>query len=195
MSQNVPPIRELVQDIKRAGFYPELVLDEVATVFEPDEIISHLVQLETHIDREEVHRHITVLVLTDTHLLVAHLDDQQLDEEGSIVAAHINSEIVPLRRLGTVTSNLTYLQPQHYAPGMRASELQLSIAWTGSQRIDAGPADCPDPHCAAEHGYTGSAVREDIMVRVSASADGAAAIISAQKFASALRKAHMKATK
>ncbi|MBM7050705.1 MULTISPECIES: DUF5998 family protein [unclassified Rothia (in: high G+C Gram-positive bacteria)] len=194
MSQT-PQIRELVSDVMRAGFYPELVMDTVATVFEPDEIIGHLVQLETHFDHEEVHRHITVLVLTESHLLAAHLDDQQLDEEGSVVAAHINSEVVPLRKLGTVTTNLTYLQPQTFIPGTRASEIQISIAWTGSQRLDMAPADCPDPQCTADHGFTGTGVREDIMVRVSASADGATAIINAQKFASALRKAQIKATR
>lgn len=191
----VPQIRELVSDVMRAGFYPELVMDTVGTVFEPDEIIGHIVQLETHFDREEVHRHITVLVLTETHLMAAHLDDQQLDEEGSVVAAHLNSEVIPLRRLGTITTNLTYLQPQTFIPGTRASEVQLSIAWTGSQRLDVAPADCPDPQCTADHGFTGSGVREDITVRVSASADGAAAIVAAQKFASTLRKAHIKATR
>lgn len=193
---DVPKIRELVSDIMRAGFYPELVMDAVGTVFEPDEIISHLVQLETHFDREEIHRHITVLVLTESHLLAAHLDDQQLDDQGEVVAAHINSEVIPLGKLGTITTNLTYLQPQDFIPGTRASELQLSIAWTGSQRLDLAPADCPDPQCTtADHGLTGSGVREDIMVRVSASADGAVAIVSAQKFASALRQAHIKATR
>ncbi len=74
---------------------------------------------------------------------------------------------------------------------MSPTEVSFQVAWTGSLRIDAAPATCPDPTCTADHGYTGSASLEDIAVRVSATADGPDAVKQARYFARALHRAHM----
>ena len=57
------PREKLAADIKHAGFYPELVLevvDDALAGLEPD---AHFVQHETHFSRNDLHRHITVMVL------------------------------------------------------------------------------------------------------------------------------------
>ncbi len=66
-------------------------------------------------------------------------------------------------------------------------ELTLSIAWSGGQRLDMGPASCVDPQCEADHGYTGTIAQEDIVLRISAEADGLQAVQDAKLFARALR--------
>ncbi|MDY6052066.1 MAG: DUF5998 family protein [Rothia sp. (in: high G+C Gram-positive bacteria)] len=183
----------LTRDIQQAGFYPELVLDTVAEALSGLAPTSHLVQVETHFDQNELHRHITVLVLAGHILLVAHLDDQNLDENGQQVLAHVSVETLHVSRLRTLTVSYTYPQPQHYRTGSPVSEVSLLIAWTGSQRLDVQPAECPDPVCEADHGYTGMSPREDMLLRVSTPADGADATAQARSFARALRSAHMAA--
>ncbi|EMY32460.1 hypothetical protein D477_020028, partial [Arthrobacter crystallopoietes BAB-32] len=180
--------RSLDEDLNRAGFYPVLVADVVHDALDGREPLSHVVHLETHFDRNEVHRHITVLVLTDDMLVITHVDDQQLDEAGEQVMAQISTESVPVSQIRSVVLSYIYAQPQNYKPSDQARELTLAIAWSGGQRLDMGPAGCADPQCEADHGYTGNIVQEDIVLRVSAEADGAQAVQNAKAFARALRK-------
>lgn len=181
----------LDESISKLGFYPELVKDAVADGLLGRDADAHLVQLETHFDKAEFHRHITVLALTGSWLLVAHLDDQQFDESGEAVVAHVNVETLPVSAINALTLSYSYPQPQDFVPGQPASEISLMIAWTGGQRIDVQPADCPDPTCTADHGYTGVAPREDVVMRISATADGAEMVEQARTFARALRAAQL----
>jgi hypothetical protein len=180
--------RSLDEDLNRAGFYPLLVADVVHDALDERAPLSHLVHLETHFDRTEVHRHITVLVLTEDMLVVTHVDDQQLDDAGQQVMAQISTESVPVSQIRSVVLSYVYAQPQNYQPSDPARELTLSIAWSGGQRLDMGPAGCGDPQCDADHGYTGTIVQDDIVIRVSAEADGSRAVLNAKAFARALRK-------
>jgi hypothetical protein len=83
-----------------------------------------------------------------------------------------------------------YAQPQNYTPSDPVRELTLSIAWSGGQRLDVGPASCGDPQCEADHGYTGTISQEDIVLRISSEADGPRAVQDAKIFARALRAAN-----
>lgn len=167
-----------------------LVADVVNDALDGREPLSHVVQLETHFERTEVHRHITVLVLTEDMLVVAHVDDQQLDDAGEQVMAQISTESVPVSQIRSVVLSYVYAQPQNYSPKDQARELSLAIAWTGGQRLDMGPAGCADPECDADHGYTGTIAQEDIVLRVSVEADGVEAVQNAKEFARALRRAN-----
>lgn len=181
--------RDLQADLDRAGFYPKIVSDIIEEALDGREAGGHLVHLETHFDQHEVHRHITVLVLAEDVLLVTHVDDQQLDEKGKEVMAQISSELVQLSKVTTVATSYVYHQPQNYRTGDMVKELTLGIAWAGAQRIDLAPAGCSDPACDADHGYTGTSQQEDLVLRVSAEADGAAAVNAARTFAKAIRRA------
>lgn len=181
----------LDESITRTGFYPEVVRSAVREGLMGENPSAHLVHLETHIDNAEIHRHVTVLALTDRFLLVAHLDDQQLDEEGSSLIAHVTVDTVPLGELRSVGMSFSYPQPQDFSEGTLPSEVSLAIAWTGGQRVDLQPAQCPDPMCTADHGLTGVAASEDVVLRVSATADGEAAVTRARSFAQQLRIAQL----
>lgn len=184
-----PMGRDLQADINRAGFYPKMVLDVIDEALDGRDPGDHLVHLETHFDQNEVHRHITVLVLAQDVLLVAHVDDQQLDESGRQIMAQISTELVQLAKVTTVASSYVYHQPQNYRTGDPVKELTLGIAWAGAQRIDLAPAGCADPNCEGDHGYTGTSQQEDLVLRVSAEADGAGAVTAARNFAKAIRRA------
>ncbi|MBJ2122191.1 hypothetical protein I6N91_14500 [Arthrobacter sp. MSA 4-2] len=183
-----PQRRDLDSSLERAGFYPRLVADVVHDALDGREPLSHVVHLETHFERTEVHRHITVLVLTEDMLVITHVDDQQLDDAGEQVTAQISTESVPVSQIRSVVLSYLYAQPQDYKPSDPAREMTLAIAWSGGQRLDMGPASCGDPQCDADHGYTGTIAQEDIVLRVSAEADGVQAVQNAKSFARALRK-------
>ncbi|WP_051388772.1 DUF5998 family protein [Arthrobacter sp. 35W] len=182
--------RALDAALQRAGFYPLLVSDVVNDALDGREPLSHLVHLETHFDRTEVHRHITVLVLTHDMLVITHVDDQQLDEAGEQMVAQVSTESVPVAQIRSVVLSYLYSQPQNYKPSDPVRELTLSIAWSGGQRLDLGPAGCADPQCDADHGYSGTIAQEDIALRISAEADGLQAVQDAKSFARALRAAN-----
>lgn len=181
--------RDLDASLERAGFYPRLVSDVVQDALDGRTPTSHMVHLETHVDRAEVHRHITALVLAGDMLVVAHVDDQQLDEGGTQATAQISTESIPVAQIRSVVLSYVYAQPQDYKPSDQPRELTLAIAWSGGQRLDMGPAGCADPQCDADHGYTGTIAQEDIVLRVSAEADGLQAVSDAKGFARALRTA------
>lgn len=186
-------VQRLTNSLERAGFYPLMVSDVVHDALDGREPLSHFVHLETHFDRTEVHRHITVLVLTEDMMVITHVDDQQLDDEGEQVVAQISTESVPVTQIRSVVLSYMFAQPQDYKPSDPVQELTLAIAWSGGQRIDMGPASCGDPQCEADHGYTGTVAQEDIVLRVSLEADGTDAVHNAKTFARALRQANTSA--
>ena len=56
-------------------------------------------------------------------------------------------------------------------------------------RIDLEPATCGDPSCDADHGMTGTLTPDDVVVRVSAAAEGIDSVRAATAFARVLSAA------
>jgi hypothetical protein len=181
------PRSALDADLALTGFYPHLVTDLVAGELTDAAVHSHLVQVETHVERAEVHRHLTVLVLTASDLLILHVDDQ--DPEGGSGRANVSAETVALPRIDSVVVSSVYPEPDRYEPGQGPRELTVGVAWSGGQRMDLYSADCNDPQCEVDHGYSGQLVREDLVVRISADADGRDRLAQAGVFAKRLRAA------
>ncbi|MFD6166802.1 DUF5998 family protein, partial [Oerskovia sp. NPDC060287] len=77
---------DLTSQLRRAGYYPELVQDVLDVAIAGEELVSHLVYVETTFDTE-VRRHLTVLVLTPTRLITAHVDDHPADSENPSASA------------------------------------------------------------------------------------------------------------
>jgi len=135
-----------------------------------------------------VRRHVTVLVLTATRLVVAHADDHT--EDGAPVGtATATTESVPLSGVRGVMLTHVVADPASYRPGVLGHELTVTIGWGSVSRVDMLPATCGDPACDADHGYEGTITADDISVRVSAVADGDQALRQAVTFASALQAA------
>ena len=83
----------LAEEVRRAGYYPELVLGTLDVAVAGEEIVVDLVQAETTFD-DAVHRHLTVLALTDSRLIIVHVDD--VPREDGRPGAVATSEAVPL---------------------------------------------------------------------------------------------------
>jgi Family of unknown function (DUF5998) len=190
----------LTKDIERAGYYPSLVADVVESAVAGGEVVSHLVHQETTFDHDTVRRHITVLALTPTRLVVAHADDHAGEDDPDEVedtdsqspgtaTATATSECVPLSAVRGVMLTHVVASPATYTPGSLGRELTLTLGWGAVSRIDMIPATCGDPNCEADHGYEGTVTTDDIGLRISADADGEPALAQAMMFARALSAA------
>src|SRR5262245_43066065 len=108
---------DLVAEVERAGFYPSLVLDAMAVAIAGAEVRSYLVQQETTFDRVEVRRHVTVLSLTPTRLVVAHADDHDPDALSPEPYASASTEAVPLSKVTAVVLSHAVTRPERHRSG------------------------------------------------------------------------------
>ena len=124
-----------------------------------------------------------------------HADDHAGDEEHTGEAHGVaTSEAVPLSAVRTVMLTHVVGKPAEYPARRRANDLAgrditLTIGWGGVSRVDLEVAGCGDPHCDADHGYTGTLAGDDLALRISADAEGAAALQDALAFARLLSAA------
>jgi hypothetical protein len=183
----------LHHDLVRAGYYPELVVDVLDVALADEEVVAHLVHPETTFDAAEVRRHVTVLVLTPTRLVVAHVDDHPADSEHPSASASATTEAVPLAELTSVALTHVVPLPEKHERGRPAQELTLVVGWGAVSRVDLEPATCGDPSCDADHGLTGTLAPDDVVVRVSAAAEGLDSVRAATAFARQLSAASARA--
>jgi hypothetical protein len=180
---------ELRAEVERAGYYPALVCDVLDVALAGETVRSFLVHPETTFDRVEVRRHVTVLVLTPSRLVVAHADDHEPDELSPQPYASASTEAVALHQVRSVVLSHAVTNPDRHRAGATPRELNLTIGWGSLSRVDLEPAGCGDPDCEADHGYTGTVAGDDITVRLSTDAEGTEAVTSAVAFARALSAA------
>ena len=177
-------------DIERSGYYPALVVDALDTALAGEPVVAYVVQHEATFDpRDELRRHVTVLALTPTRLVVGHVDEHPADEAHPHPYAMASTEAVRLERVDSVVVTRVVSEPARHRPGGPLRELVLTIGWGAVSRIDLEPAGCADPECEADHGYTGTASNDDLSLRVSEAADGREVVAQALTFASALSEA------
>ena len=122
--------------IEHAGYYPELVSETVETALAGEPTRSWLVHHEATFDRDELRRHVTVLVLTETRLIVAHTDDHPADDTCPVPYATTSSEAVPLSRIGPVVVSRTLAEPAGHRAGSRsrratADDLSVRVSAEG----------------------------------------------------------------
>ncbi len=111
---------DLRSAIDRAGYYPALVADVVDVAVGGESVMSHLVHQETTLDADAVRRHATVLVLTASRLIVAHVDDHAAEAaEGDDAGARDGQRLRHGgHRVGAALGRaLRRRQPRRRAPG------------------------------------------------------------------------------
>ncbi|MDQ6686700.1 MAG: DUF5998 family protein [Actinomycetota bacterium] len=179
---------QLAAAIEQTGYYPRVVADGVQTAVAGEPVVSFLVHHEPTIDGEEVRRHITVVVLTPSRLVLCHTDEHAPDDLLPEPYTSTSSEATSLDAIRSVVVNRMVANPASVQgrPVPTPAEAVLSIGWGGMQRIDLEPAACADPACEADHGYTGVLSSDDFSLRVSAAADGPDAVESLLAFAETL---------
>ena len=173
--------------IDRTGYYPEVVSDGVDGAVAGEEVAAFYVHHEPTIERDEVRRHITVVVLTPSRLILAHTDEHAGDDLLPEPYTSTSTEAVSLRAVASVVVTRMVANP---TSGVQpAAEAVLTIGWGGVGRLDLEPAGCDDPQCEADHGYTGVLAADDFSLRVSAAAEGPDAVNSLLEFAQTLSAA------
>ena len=186
MTTRVLP-RDLRKAIHGCGYFPEFVEATVEQSVGDEEVLSSLVHHETTFNRDESRRHVTVLVLTPTRLLVGHTDD---GDTPGVTQAVSTVESVPLRKITSVALSQIATHPERYvAGGGGVDEAWLSVAWGVIRRMEIDPTVCSDPHCEADHGMTAQDVADDLTLRVSSTGDGASTVQQLIDFAVALQRA------
>jgi hypothetical protein len=184
---------DLRQAIDLVGYYPAVVADAVESALAGEAVTSFVIHHEPTFDQDEVRRHVTVLVLTPSRVVVAHTDEHPPDDLLPAPYASTSTEAVPLDQVGSVAVTRMVANPAAAGtsdPGATAvTEAVLTVGWGAVRRVDLEPATCSDPDCVADHGYTGTLAAEDFALRISSSADGPEAVARLLEFAKALSAA------
>jgi len=176
--------RALRAEIERTGYYPDVVFDGVSTAVAGERIVAFFVHHEPTFEHDEVRRHLSVLALTPSRLILAHTDEHAGDDLLPEPYTSTSTEAVALSAVKSVVVTRMVTNP---AKGVgRPAEAVLTIGWGAVGRLDLEPAGCADPNCEADHGYTGSLSSDDFSLRVSAAADGGDAVAQLLGFAEAL---------
>jgi hypothetical protein len=184
---------ELREAIDRVGYYPRVVADGVESAIAGESVVSYVIHHEPTFDQDEVRRHVTVLVLTPSRVIVAHTDEHPPDDLLPEPYASTSTEAVPLDSIGSVAVTRMVANPasvsQPARDDVQVTEAVLTVGWGAVRRLDLEPATCGDPDCVADHGYTGMLAAEDFALRISSSADGPEAVDALLGFAAALSAA------
>jgi hypothetical protein len=175
---------ELRQAIEHTGYYPEVVRDGVQAAVAGEQVVSFYVHHEPTFERDEVRRHLTVVVLTPSRLILAHTDEHAADDLLPEPYTSTSTEAITLSSVRSVVVTRMTANPTD-GPS-KPAEAVMTVGWGGVSRIDLEPAGCSDPQCDADHGYTGVFASDDFSLRVSAAADGGGAVGGLLAFAESL---------
>jgi len=181
---------ELWADVDRSGYYPELMADALRCALGSEGPLAHVVHQETTLDDAMgIRRHVTVLVVTASRLVVCHTDEHPASELTPYPHATTTTEVVPLHRVASVALTTTIANPAEFVPGASYREATLVVGWGAISHVDLEPATCVDENCEADHGYTGMLTADDLSLRVSQDGDGGPVVAQAIRFATALSEA------
>lgn len=175
---------ELASEVSRSGYYPEIVAEGLRDALAGESVTAYVLHHEPTFDRDEIRRHMTVLALTPTRLVLVHTDEHPGDDLLPKPYTSTTSEAVSISQVRSVvvTRMVTSTSKQ-------LEEAVLTIGWGVVSRVELEPARCSDPECEADHGYTGSVTGDDFSLRISAVADGGAAVDRLLTFARTLSAA------
>lgn len=173
--------------IEASGYFPEFVQGTLAQALDGEDVVDCVVHHEATFNATELHRHVTVLVLTPTRFVVSHTDDGENPDAPQALAT---VETVGLRQIRSVALTQVAANPERYGrSGHGVTETWLVANWGAVRRQEIEPATCGDPTCDADHGWTTQDLADDLTVRMSAAADGEDAVASLIRFAARLQRA------
>lgn len=177
----------LISAIDRAGYFPTTALEAITRAVGSTHIRAFLVRPETTFDGPEVRRHLTVLLLGESHLFIVHLDDELADALNPTQVV-VSSERVKLERIHNIALSQVF-DTDGADVSSEQAEVNIGFGWGAQRRIDMERTWCEDPHCTSDHGYNGTSQNADIVLRISALVDGPAAVEEALNFFDAMSEA------
>lgn len=171
----------LFDEVSHSGYYPEIVAEGIRDALAGEHVAGYVLHHEPTFDRDEIRRHMTVLALTPSRLILVHTDEHPGDDLLPKPYTSTTSEAVALSQVRSVvvTRMVTSTSKQ-------LEEALLTIGWGAVSRVELEPARCGDPECEADHGYSGSLTGDDFSLRLAAAGDGGAAVERLLAFARTL---------
>src|SRR6476659_3941722 len=119
----------LKEAIDRTGYYPDVVADGVMRAVSGEDVVSFFVHHEPTFDRDEIRRHLTVVVLTPSRLVVAHTDEHAADDLIAEAYTSTSTEAIALATVRSVVVTRMVTNPTSGpAP---AAEAVVTIGWGG----------------------------------------------------------------
>ncbi|MDR0591973.1 MAG: DUF5998 family protein [Bifidobacteriaceae bacterium] len=178
----MPRNRTLLAELDQVGYFPEIVAEALETALGGEAPVAFYVQPDVAFGVGTIGRHLTVVLLTETRLISAHVDDHASDESGPAAVAS-STEAVPLRRIQSVTLARITVQDPRPGSGDPPGMVRLSVDWGSNKALDLDPASCGDPECIADHGYSGSLSGEDLSLQAAAETGGGGQAAKLTQFA------------
>jgi hypothetical protein len=123
MSNDATLAPRLRADIERSGYYPELVSDTLDTALADEPVVAYVVHHEATFDHDELRRHVTVLALTPTRLIVGHTDEHPADETSSRPYATASTEAVRIERIDSVVVTRVAAEAEKHRRGAPVREV------------------------------------------------------------------------
>lgn len=180
-------LRAMRDDVAACGYFPDLISNGMELALGDEPLVRHLVHHEATFSEGSLHRHLTVLGLTETRLLVSHTDEHTIDL-GPMQAAS-TTEVVSLDAFTSVSLTRIVSHPEEFGSvTSRVEEAWLAVGWGTMRRADFEPAGCGDPACEADHGYAGTITADDLTIRMSTAADGAENVARLVTFGAELQR-------
>src|SRR3954451_20742246 len=128
---------ELRDAIDRTGYYPEVVVASVSAAVAGERVVSFYVHHEPTFDRDEVRRHLSVMVLTPSRLIIVHTDEHAGDDLLPEPYTWTSSEAIRLSSVPPgVVPRMVADPPEGSAP---AAEAVIPLGWGGLSRVDLEP--------------------------------------------------------
>lgn len=178
---------QLREDVFACNYYPQLVCSAVELALGGEECVAWLVHHDAAFNNEEIHRHLTVLALTPTRLIIDHTDDGDHSSLGQ--NAITSTEVVNLANINSVSLSQVVSNPEDVEVDVDSCiESWLTIGWSVMNRIELEPAACGNPECEADHGYSGALMADDLTIRMSEAADGKENVKKLIHFATCLQQ-------
>jgi hypothetical protein len=176
--------KSLFDEVSTSGYYPEIVADGLRDALADEPVAAYVLHHEPTFDHDEIRRHMTVLALTPSRLVLVHTDEHPGDDLLPKPYTSTTSEAVALGQVRSVVVTRMVT-----SKSKELEEAVLTVGWGAVSRVELEPARCSDPDCEADHGYTGSLTGDDFSLRLAAAADGGSAVERLLGFARTLSAA------
>ncbi|MGA8986442.1 DUF5998 family protein [Aeromicrobium sp.] len=176
--------KALFEEVSSSGYYPEIVAEGLSDALAGEPVGAYVLHHEPTFDHDEIRRHMTVLALTPSRLVLVHTDEHPGDDLLPKPYTSTTSEAVALAQVRSVVVTRMVT-----SKSKELEEALMTVGWGAVSRVDLEPARCADPECDADHGYSGTLTGDDFSLRLAAAADGGTAVERLLAFARTLSAA------